>query len=243
VKNNRHEGQNDLVLDIARHGHQVLDMSLPNYSWFALIRPNAQEVLPGWKIYYALTTGGLPGSAFGGTARTCGYRLMLVSESITLVTDEIGLIYHAPTLATLPDISKLSEAPAFPGAVHTSEPLKLPTSFLDRVKDFFRPTTVLASSCCQLPNTCAQNGCSSCDCMLNCDNCTDCAATLPLDCDCYWFLNVNCSSCRGQSCAYFVIGCGSRGFCLGGCKSAATGFAKHFGVVPSGVCGCGNPSC
>ena len=70
-----------------------------------------EEVLPGWKLDFAVNT-----SAPGTETPTSGYRIILTGPEFAIVSDEEAIIYTTHELDQLPKAADLPAARLAPGA-------------------------------------------------------------------------------------------------------------------------------
>jgi hypothetical protein len=70
--------------------------------WTNHVNFASREILPGWKLDFALVEK--------------GYRLILTGKDDIVITDETAVIYHAPAVYSAPKAAELKGAKEFPGA-------------------------------------------------------------------------------------------------------------------------------
>jgi hypothetical protein len=114
-KNGHHMDKDSMLNEVAKNSH--FDPDDPAYAWASVLRPGAkEEILPGWKLDFALIADGYP-RAIAGEMNNDGFRMILKSDDITLITDEgVLAIYEAPTRESNPPARLLDRAEVYPGA-------------------------------------------------------------------------------------------------------------------------------
>lgn len=88
-------------------GEKGLKQQAPKSDWARQINYSSDEILPGWKIDFALAPN--------------GYRLVLVGPKDIFISDESAVIYRAILGQSRPSASTLKSARSFPGAVPFDE--------------------------------------------------------------------------------------------------------------------------
>ena len=213
----RHGSLADVMEMIVNHKGPEMDTTDPAFRWYTLfspVTPKSNQVFNGWTMQQAVVSYALPRSNRQGS----GYRLALVGPSLTFVSDELGVIYYAPTPETLPDLSTLPSASEFPNATALGDSpaaatFKAPTLW-ERVRSYFTP--VYAQGGCAL---CTVATCTSLNCCFWCvGHCIDCGTggcTEPGPCMCTF--NPGCSLCP-----WWVLPCsGTSGIYLTECNKCA----------------------
>jgi len=88
-------------------GDKGLKQQAPKSDWARQLNFSSDEILPGWRLDFALAPN--------------GYRLVLVGPKDVFITDESAAIYRATLGQTRPAASALKSARSFPGAVPFDE--------------------------------------------------------------------------------------------------------------------------
>src|SRR5438105_423588 len=96
-QNRRHGSLADVMEMIVNHKGPEMDTTDPAFRWYTLFSPVTQksdQVFNGWTMQQAVVNYALLRSNRQGS----GYRLALIGSSLTFVSDELGVIYYAPTV-------------------------------------------------------------------------------------------------------------------------------------------------
>lgn len=88
-------------------GEKGLKQQAPKSDWAKQINYSSDEILPGWRLDFALAPD--------------GYRLVLIGPKDVFISDESAVIYRAALGQTRPGASTLKSARSFPGAVPFDE--------------------------------------------------------------------------------------------------------------------------
>lgn len=181
------------------------------WEWMSKVNFFSDEIMPGWKLGYFLVDGG------------SGFRLVIAGTDYTVITDEHGVIYQAPTPAQGTGLDVTIPASQFQGAAPYNQ--FKDNSVLRRSKQLFMPVN-FGTTCPTCTNQCFI--CDTCSyCVTQCCPGLSCQNMLPFG-RCYY--NAGCGGTPG--CAYMVANCG----CSGKCTACAT---KLFGGCCQSVCqGC-----
>lgn len=201
----------DMLAAVASH-RSHFDPTHPAYVWMSQFTPAAKEIIPGWTLDFVLRPEGL---TVGDYHFDNGYTFTLKSSRVVIIADETGYFVKALTPATMPDLTSLPKAAAFPGAVGYEVPLPdneaPPATAWQRIKNFFTPRTVYAQlNCCLNASNCKSCGCGNCLC--SCCDVSMCSNTPPGPNTC--FFNANCTGfqCVGQviNCGWYYTNCGDQ---------------------------------
>lgn len=224
---NAHLSKPDLLAKVLEH-REHFSVDSGGYAWMSVLTPAAPQALPGWTLDVVLTQKGYP-RAIGAESFDRGFRMSLRGPMHTFLGDESGLIYRVANPSAPIDLTRVSEAMNFPGAInigeiHDEAAASKPT-ILERVSNFFVPkayaSCILCTSCCA-----SQCCCYLCGCLTCLTRCSDCCGTgqcgdSPSENSCYFDLG-----CGG--CTYLSFACGTNdcSCCLqlfNGCCTPTTG--------------------
>jgi hypothetical protein len=158
------------------------------YAWMSHLNLFSDEVLPGWVLDFALIKDGYPKYVNNGQDYVNnGYRLVLRGKQFCFITDEIGVIYQAPTSEILPAAKSLASAASF---AHSAayDIFQPQVSLWQRIADFFVPAVYAGLQCCKDNFACYNCGCAIC--IRDCCDTFLCKSSFP-GMGCY--ANIGCS--------------------------------------------------
>jgi hypothetical protein len=194
------------------------------YAWMSNLNVFSDEVLPRWKMDFALTNESTTlDTGEGRVTLNTGYRLILVGEDEVIITDHRGVIYLADKTSYLPSAKELPSAKDYPGALGLSKYVTPKRSILESVANFLTPVAYakpFCHTCCDNQTCCT--ACGICPCVQNCAHCA-CVEFVPPG-RCFWNTGGNCA----PPCAFQLAGCGGTqcNCCakfLGGCCMVTAG--------------------
>jgi hypothetical protein len=154
----RYATQEEMWID-PMHGivGQLANAYGPVREWLDVLNITTNVVLPGWTLDFAVVS--------------TGYRLILAGAKDVLITDEVGVIYHANRPLQPVPASSLASAKDFPDAVVYN---KFRPSWTRRILDFFVPTVYAGAECLSHDGHTCEDQDGACNCALIC--CIGCNA-------------------------------------------------------------------
>jgi hypothetical protein len=222
-RNGKHMDRDSMLAQVASHKEHFKPTS-GAYNWMSQFTPGgAPHIFPGWTLNFLSRPKGQIDHDHEGKEFqfATGFIYSMTDGKVIFVTDELSWIYVARVPPNPIDISKLTSAKDFPGAViadidesfYDNLEASSTRRLLQRFSDFLTPVAYAQISCCSGPSNCSNCGCANC----LCSCCTggtgingNCANAPPPG-TCIWM--VNCSSGGGISCTdpckYFYAQCGA----------------------------------
>jgi hypothetical protein len=101
-----------MFVDIVSH-KEHFDPDSGGYAWMSRFTPGkGAKALDQWTIVFTL----VPYSLYPDRFKN-GYRFALYNDKMVIISDETGMHYQAPLPDKFPDLSQLTRAELFPGAV------------------------------------------------------------------------------------------------------------------------------